>query len=175
MTTRFISILILQALLTMAACAGDMQLVLELQKMQDDKVVDRISLYVNQIDPNISSVNDRFRLEHNGKTVKAPLSLLERLNHQRRGYSYDNFTKGIRQETRNAMCMMGGPAIGDILFVRYLTYRDHQIVKSEMRPVLSDAGNCLFAENIAPKDQQSEKDALKALVSLQVMREFLSP
>ena len=175
MSTRFTSILILPAILATAVYAGDMQLVLELQKMQDDQVVDRLSLFANQVDPNISSVDDRFRLEYNGNPVKAPLSLLERLNHERRNYSYDNFTKGIRHETRKALCMMGGPAMGDLLYVRYLTYQNHRIVKSEMRPVLSEAGNCLFAEVIAPKDQRSEMAALKALASFQVMREFVSP
>ncbi|MGD9355207.1 MAG: hypothetical protein PVH71_00875 [Chromatiales bacterium] len=175
MSTRFISILILKALLTTAVYAGDMQLVLELQKIEDDEVVDRLSLYSSQVDPNVRSVTDRFRLEHNGNPVKAPLSLLERLNHERRSYSYDNFTKGIRHETRKELCMMAGPAIGDLLYVRYLTYRDHLIVKSEMRPVLSEAGNCLFAEVIAPEDQRSGIAAMKALASFQVMREFVSP
>ena len=175
MPTRFVFILILQTFLTTAVYAGDMQLVLELQKIEDDEVVDRLSLYANQVDPNISSVNDSFRLEHNGNPVRAPLSLLKRLNHQRRSYSYDNFTNGIRQETRNRLCMMGGPAIGDLLYVRYLTYRNQRIVKSEMRPVLSEAGNCLFAEAIAPKDPRSGMAAMKALASFQVMREFVSP
>ena len=175
MAIRFILILIFQSLLATPVSAGDMQLVLELQKIQDDVVVDRLSLYANQVDPNTSSVNDRFRLEHNGNPVRAPLSLLERLNHQRRSYSYDNFTNGIRHETRNALCMMGGPAIGDLLYVRYLTYRNHRIVKSEMRPVLSEAGNCLFAEAIAPRDPRSGMAAMKALASFQVMREFVSP
>lgn len=175
MAIRFILILIFQSLLATPVYAGDMQLVLELQKIQDNEVVDRLSLYANQVDPNISSVNDRFRLEHNGNPVRAPLSLLERLSHQRRSYSYDNFTNGIRHETRNTLCMMGGPAIGDLLYVRYLTYRNHRIVKSEMRPVLSEAGNCLFAGAIAPKDPRSEMAAMKALASFQVMREFVSP
>lgn len=169
---RYLSILMLQILLTGAVHADDMQLVLELRKMQDGKVVDRLSLYSNQVDPNTSSVNDRFRLEHNGKRFEAPPPLLQRLNHQRRSYSYDSFTKGIGHETRKALCMMGGPAIGDILYVRYLTYSNHRIVKTEMRPVLSDAGNCLFAEVIAPKDQRSEMAASRALASFQVMREF---
>jgi hypothetical protein len=69
--------------------------------------------------------------------------------------------------------MMGGPAIGDVLYTRYLTYRDHRIVKTAMRPVLSDAGNCLFAEVISPKEPRSEMEALRALASFQVMREFV--
>lgn len=152
--------------------ADNMHLVLELKTLSDGKVVDRISLFANEIDPNISSIDDKFRLEHNGKMIKAPKGLLARLNHLRRGYSYDNFTKGIQQTSRKALCRMAGPAIGDILYVRYLTYQDHKIVKSEMRPVLSEEGNCLFADIIRPKTDSAEKAASKALASLQVLGAF---
>ena len=155
------------------ANADGLQLMLELRELRDGKVVDRLSLYANEINPNVRSVNDRYRLEHNGRVVDVPETLLQRLNYQRRGYSYDSFTGGITRERRQAMCMMAGPAVGQILYVRYLTFRNHKISKSEMRPVLSDAGNCLFTEVIAPKNNSAEKEATRALASLQVAREFL--
>jgi hypothetical protein len=154
--------------------AAEMQVVLELRQMRDGEIANRLTLYSNQVDPNTSSIDDRYRLEHNGKPVKAPEVLLARLNHQRRNYSYDSFTRGVSHKTRKSVCMMAGPALGDILYTRYLTYQNYKIVNTELRPVYSDAGNCLFAEVFSPNDFMAEKEALRALTALQTIRDFIS-
>ncbi|KHF24215.1 hypothetical protein [Solemya velum gill symbiont] len=68
---------------------------------------------------------------------------------------------------------MAGPAIGDRLFVRYLTYQNHVVVKFGMPPVLSDAGNFLFAEVFYPEADIAQIDAASALASMQVLRGFI--
>lgn len=157
------------------ARAGDLHVVLELRQMRDGEVTSRLTLHANQVDPNISAVSDKVLLTLNGKTIHAPKMLLTRLNQQRRGYSYDSFTRGIEARKRQAMCMMAGPALGDVLHVRYLTYKDHQVVKSEMRPVYAEAENCLFGQIIHPRDTEATIAAAKALASLQTLRAMAGP
>ena len=156
------------------ANAGGEKLVMELHKIKDGKVIDRVSIYASEIDPNIRSVKDSFYLKHNDGLVAAPESLLKRLNYQRREFSYDYFTKGVSQQKVTARCMMAGPATGDILHVRYLTYKNHKIAKSEMRPVLSEGDNCLFTDLIRPNSETSEKSAAKVMAAMQVIRDFVS-
>jgi hypothetical protein len=158
-------------LLLSPARAEDLHLVLELQRLENGEVTDRLSLYASEVDPNISAVDDRFRLTHNGKRIRVPDTFLAALNHARRGYSYDTFTKGIESSTRKALCKMAGPAIGEVLYVRYLTYDASSVLSShDMRPVLSDATNCLFEQIIHPRAVEARLEATKALASLQTLR-----
>lgn len=156
-----------------AQAEEEMHLLLQLERLVDGAVRQSVALYGTAIDPNVSSIDDRFRLEVNGKPVAAPQALLARLARERRGYSYDYFTKGISESTRQALCMMAGPALGDRLSTLYLTYgKDQRDTYAHLRPVLSQPGNCLFAEEIAPKDAQAAQAAAQALASLQVILEM---
>lgn len=149
-----------------------LELIIELQHVIDGKPTKFVSLYANDIDPNSRARDDKFRLKIDGKTRKIPQDIMRQLDYQRRDYSYDSFTNSIVQKRTAVMCKMGGPAKGDILMVRYLTYRDHAIVKSEMCPVLSAPTNCLFTETIAPKARRAEVAAAKAMATLQTLRQI---
>ncbi len=156
-----------------ADAGDDMPVLLRLERLVAGEVAQSVVLFGTAIDPNVSSIDDRFRLEVNGQPVAAPQALLARLALERRAYSYDYFTNGISESTRPALCMMAGPALGDRLSTLYLTYgKDIRDTYSHLRPVLSEAGNCLFAEDIAPKDASAAQAAGKALASLQVILEM---
>ncbi|PIE13850.1 MAG: hypothetical protein CSA70_03800 [Rhodobacterales bacterium] len=172
---RFIALVLTLAFalaLTPMVRAGDMQLVLKLEQVVDGKAVRNLSLYATRIDPNTRASGDRLHLEIDGKRVQVPDALLQRLNHARREYSYDTFTNGIHNTERRSMCMMAGPAVGDVLSVRYLTWKNHKITHSEMKPVLSLPGNCLFAEQIRPESDASMIAATHALATLQTLRDM---
>lgn len=156
-----------------AQAGDDLPQLLRLDRLVDGRVAQSVVLYGSATDPNVSSVDDRFSLEVNGREVAVPQALLARLAHERRGYSYDHFTKGIAESQRQALCMMAGPAQGDRLSTLYLTYGEDQRVSDlQLRPVLSMARNCLFAEDITPKDAQAAQAAAQALASLQVILEM---
>ncbi|SLN47283.1 hypothetical protein ROA7450_02344 [Roseovarius albus] len=152
------------------AVAKDMHLVLELETHVDDEVTEVVSLYASGIDPNKRSADDAYRLEINGAEVNVPQELLAQINNQRRGYSYDTLSGGIETTEPQAICMLGGPAVGEVLKSLYLTYEDHQITGSEIRPVLSEATNCLFTLDINPSEQNAYMAAVKALAQLQTLR-----
>lgn len=152
-----------------AAQAADMQPILQLDKLVDGEAAQTVTLYASDIDPNSRSADDSYRLTVNGQVVDVPAGLLARLDHERRGYSYDNFTNGIVQDDAKAVCMMAGPARGSVLSVLYLTYEDHQIAASEMRPVLSRADNCLFITRIRPVSDEARFEAAGAMATLQTI------
>lgn len=153
--------------------AADLPELLRLERLVDGQVAQSVVLFGTATDPNVSSIDDRFRLEVNGREVAAPQGFLARLAQERRAYSYDHFTQGITESQRKALCMMGGPAVGDRLSTLYLTYgKDLRDTSFALRPVLSEPGNCLFAEEIAPKEAQAMLAATKALASLQTLLEM---
>ncbi|WP_162933041.1 hypothetical protein [Roseovarius sp. EL26] len=156
--------------LTTPAVAEDLHLVLELKSHVDDEVVQVVALYVSEIDPNKRSADDEYRLEIDGKAVDLPQNLLAGINHQRRSYSYDGQSGGIETVDPAAVCMLGGPAAGETLEALYLTYENHKITGSEMRPVLSEATNCLFTPHINPSKLHAHLAAVKALGQLQTVR-----
>ncbi len=149
-------------------------LILSLQNMSGESVVSKIELFANDIDPNSSSVDDKFRLEINGKVVDVPERLLSNLDYSRREYSYDNFTDGIKSFRSGGLCRMGGEPTGSILQVRYLTYENHRIVKNEMKSVYSENGNCLFEKGFAPNKAEAEKSAAKAMTTLKTIMALLA-
>ena len=154
--------------------AEDLHLVLELKTHVDDQVTDTVALYASEIDPNKRSSADEYRLEINGAQIDLPQELLAQINHQRRSYSYDAQSGGIETMEPAAVCMLGGPAMGETLQSLYLTYEDHKISDSEMRPVLSEATNCLFSPHINPTKTQAYLAAVKALAQLQTVRAMQS-
>lgn len=145
------------------------KLLLSLEFKSAGQVTEQVSLYGNDIDPNSRSVDDRYRLVINGKVRKVSPALLAQLATARRGYSYDHFTGGIKRKKLRAICMLGGKPRGLVLKARYLVYQDHRIVKSAMRPVYSEQGNCLFDELYAPVKTQAKLEAAKALASLKTL------
>ena len=149
--------------------ADEMRPILRLDKLVDGKAAQTVTLYASDIDPNSASVDDRYRLTVNGRDVDLPRDLLARLDRQRRGYSYDTFTGGIHQDEAKALCRMAGPALGSVLSVRYLTYRDHAITGSRMRPVLSRAENCLFSLRLRPVSDEARFEAAGAMATLQTL------
>jgi hypothetical protein len=171
--SRLLAILAATFALTPPALADEMQPILRLDTLLDEKVERSIVLYANDIDPNSSSVDDRYRLTVDGAEIAAPPALLARLDRERRGYSYDTFTNGIRSEEAQIRCMMAGPASGHVLSVLYLTYDDTRIVSSEMRPVLSRPENCLFITNLRPISEDARTEAAAAMATLRTISEIL--
>ena len=149
---------------------NDMKLLLDAVYLSDDRVTDHVSLWGNDIDPNSSSVDDRYVLQINGETVQVPASLLASLDHQRRDFSYDSQSGGIRAFNNKVQCMMAGPATGVMLHSRYLTYENHQIVADEMRPVFSKAQNCIFNTHYQPERIQAHGSAVEVLASLHTIK-----
>lgn len=150
-------------------------LVLSLQNMVGENVVSRVELFANDIDPNSSSVDDKYRLEINGKAVDVPEGLLSSLDYSRREYSYDFFTDGIKSFRSGGSCHLGGEPAGSILQVRYLTYDEsHKIVKDEMKSVYSENGNCRFEKGFAPNKAKAEKSAAKAMTTLKTIMALLA-
>jgi hypothetical protein len=166
---RLLTAIAASFVLATSAQAADMQPILQLDKLVDGEPAQTVTLYATDIDPNSSSVDDSYRLTVNGQEVDLPRDLLARLDHERRGYSYDNFTDGIAQDDAKAVCMMAGPALGSVLSVLYLTYEDHKITASEMRPVLSRADNCLFVTRIRPVSDEARFEAAGAMATLQTL------
>jgi hypothetical protein len=156
----------------MARAADDMRVLLKLERLVDDTVTGSVMLYGNSIDPNAQSIDDRFRLEINGKTVSVPEALLSRLANERRAYSYDALSGGIEFGEVEPMCRMAGPGKGFVLSTLYITYTDYKITASELRPVLTEASNCLFKPKGKPKGTDAELAAAKALAGLQVLLEL---
>lgn len=144
-----------------------MVLILDLATVTDGQPRQRVALYANDIDPNSSSVEDRYRLTVDGITRQVPDSLLRQLDRDRRAFSYDSLSGGITTSTTPATCLLGGPAVGDVLRVRYLTWEDSQITNAEMAPVFSRAENCLFTHKVRPQDPEAQLQAMHTLAVLQ--------
>jgi hypothetical protein len=105
--------------------------------------------------------------------IKAPDSILRRLNSLRRPFSYDSLSGGVRRESRQFMCMMAGPAIGAVLEARYLTYdQGFRITADAMKPVLGVAENYLFADLPAPVNAEARENARAAAEALATIREM---
>ncbi|MEZ5714454.1 MAG: hypothetical protein R3D85_04360 [Paracoccaceae bacterium] len=151
------------------ARADDMTPLLVLQRLVDGKVTGEVVLSGNAIDPNTVSVSDRYRITVDGRAVRLPDEALATLAHARRAFAYDSQSGGIETPNRQALCAMAGPAIGDLLSVRYLDYKDHRIVGDQMRPVLGRAGNCLFTTLPHPKTRPAETEAARLMGALQML------
>lgn len=155
--------------LSSATASDKLHLLLSLQRSTNGAITDTISIWGTDIDPNSSSVDDRYELRLNGTPVEAPDHLLAALDAARRGYSYDSFTKGITQDTAKAICNMAGPAKGQMLLTRYLTYENAQISSSDMQVVLCEPLNCLYAPRVHPNDMAAHLAATRALGSLSTL------
>ena len=137
-------------------------LLLNLQYRSDQTTTREIKFYGNEINPHSLSMDDRFSLTFDGKSVQLPEKLYRRLNLLRRNFSHDSLSGGIQKpEDRGIMCRLGGPAKGLILEARYLTYQtpELRIVSHEMRPVFGLAQNCLFTELYKPANSNAQEDA----------------
>ena len=62
----------------------DLARVLELQTHVDGGIVERISLFADEINPNVASSGARFKIEHDGAIVAPPDAFVNRLNARRR-------------------------------------------------------------------------------------------
>lgn len=135
-------------------------LLLNLQYKSDTTTTREIQFYGNDLDPNSTSIDDKFSLKIDGKSVDAPDELYRRLDRLRRNFSYDSLSGGIQDPPqRMVSCNLGGPAEGMILWARYLTYENFQIVDHEMRPVFGMAENCLFKDLYQPVNSNAREDA----------------
>ena len=137
-------------------------LLLNLQYRSDTTTTREIKFYGNEINPNSQSIDDRFLLTIDGKSVQLPEKLYRRLNWLRRSFSYDSLSGGIQKpEDRGMSCRLGGPAEGLLLEARYLNYQtpEFRIISHEMRPVFGMAQNCLFTELYKPFNSNAQEDA----------------
>ncbi len=145
------------------------KLLLSMEFKVGGRMKEDVQFYGTDIDPNSRSIDDRYQLVINGKERKVSTSLLAQLDVARRNYSYDSFTGGIKRKRLKALCMMAGQPSGLVLNARYLTYKDSRIVSSQMRPVYSEQGNCLFDELYAPAKSRAKLEAAKALAILKTL------
>ena len=152
-----------------SAQAEDLTLILDLATVTDGEPQQRVALYASDIDPNTSSVEDRYRLTVDGLTRPLPDALARQLDRDRRVFSYDSLSGGISATTSQARCLLGGPAVGDVLRVRYLTWKDHQIETARMAPVAAHATNCLFTHDVHPRDPAAHLEAIRILGILQAI------
>lgn len=164
----FLALLALSA----PALAGDMQPVLRLDLMVDARPEHTVILLASEADPNVAAADDRYGLTVDGRAVTVPQTLLARLSHARRGYSYDHFTGGLDKDEARATCMMAGPGRGAVLSVLYLAYDGSRIADAQMRPVLSRADNCLFTLRLRPVDDEARAEAAAALAALRTILEI---
>lgn len=146
--------------------------ILQLDYVQDDITTQTVTLYASDVDPNLRSVDDRYWLSVDGKRVDVPEQVVLRLDHDRRGYSYDSFTNGILKSRSPVLCGMAGPARGWVLSTAYLTYTDHKITDVTMRPVLTRPDNCRFTMYIRPAREEARFEALAAMVTLITLAEL---
>lgn len=156
---------------------AEQTLLLNLKYKSDNTVTKEIRFYGNDIDPNSSSIDDQFSLSIDGQFIKVPRSIYNRLEGLRRSFSYDSLSGGIQKETVDPMapiCLLGGPARGIILEARYLNYQSYRIVSSQMRPVFSLAGNCLFTESYSPIKSYAREDARAVVEILNTVNLFLA-
>jgi len=145
-------------------------LLLKLSKIVDGEVVSHASVVGSQVDPNVRSIDDFFQLYINSEEDTDLVNIAEKIATDRRQYSYDYFTKGITDNTAHVSCMLGGVSIGWILETRYLTYDNNSILQnSELKPILSEAENCLFLRIIRPSDPEAYAAASKTLGQLQLL------
>ncbi|BDA69518.1 hypothetical protein CAL7716_036840 [Calothrix sp. PCC 7716] len=135
-------------------------LLLNLQYKSDKTTTKEIHFYGNDIDPNSVSIDDRFSLTIDGKSIQLPKQLYRRLDQLRRSFSYDSLSGSIQQpKEEESACALGGSAEGIILKARYLTYNNHRIVKNEIKPVFGLAQNCLFTDIYKPVNSNAQEDA----------------
>ena len=137
-------------------------LLLNLQYISDTTTTREIQFYGDEINPNSTSIDDRFSLLIDGQSVHLPEPLYRRLNSLRRSFSYDSLSGGIQQPPEGeSLCLLGGPPVGLTLEARYLTYQtpEYRIVAHEMQPVFGMAQNCLFADLYRPVNLNAQEDA----------------
>ena len=170
--TRFIATLISTYLFCVTLAQAEMKLLLDAVYLKDNQATDHVSLWGNNIDPNTSSVEDRYVLQLNGETLQLPAAFLSALDNQRRDFSYDSQSGGIQSFQNKAQCMMAGPAIGIVLQTRYLTYENYRIVNEEMKPVYSKGLNCIFNRHYMPKQSRSEVSAAEVLAKLATVKDL---
>ena len=174
-----LSLLAAWLVLSQTAFADEkMHLILHLQKTADDKVVSSIAVWANDIDPNSISRNDTYRLEIDGTPVQINdkiKTILRGLDYNRRAYNRDHFTEGLTTQVADARCLLGGPAVGNVLSTLYLTGENFKHGPTEMRPVYSERSNCLFTRLVRPNSDRSLRHAAQALARLEVLRTLLTP
>ena len=154
------------ALLPPSIAKEEQILLLNLQYKSDADTTKEIQFYGNDVDPNSRSIQDRFSLKIDGKSVELPEDLYRRLDGLRRSFSYDSLSGGIEPpNTGGPRCLLGGPAKGMLLEARYLTYESSKIVNDEMQPVFGMAQNCLFQQLYKPANANSQQDA-RAVVEI---------
>ncbi len=179
--------LILGLLIVSAACShksaqrlpaspeysGEMKVILSLKDKIDGKVVSTIEIFSNNIRPNVSSVDDKYRVEIDGTVVDIPEKVIISVTSSRGSYSSDENSGGIETVQPTAICMVGGPSSGSVLESRYLTYSDnYAVIKDELKPIYSE-GACNFTEIYKPKKRYSELRASKAIAILQTVKSMM--
>jgi hypothetical protein len=161
--------------LTKEAFAQASELILSVHEKVGEKIVSKIELFTNRIDPNMGSITDEYRITINGNAISVPKRLLAELDHSRREFSYDENSEGIRSYNSYDWRGCSGvlfEAAGAILYVRYLTYggpNHFDIVSSEMKPVYSEKLNCRFSEGYAPTNMDAKIAAAKSLSALRTI------
>ena len=150
------------------AVKAEQILLLNLQYTSGATTTREIQFYGNEINPNVSSIDDHFSLVIDGQSVHLPEQLYRRLNRLRRSFSYDSLSGGIQQPSSlKHSCLLGGSSAGLTLEARYLTYQvpEYRIVNHEMQPVFGIAQNCLFTDLYKPTNSNAQEDA-RAVVEI---------
>ncbi|WP_257264627.1 hypothetical protein [Endozoicomonas sp. ONNA2] len=171
--TICLSLLLLSALAN--AVDDHHKLLLSMKYYLDDEVIKEVNFYGTEIDPNVvTDAVGQFMLTVDGVELDMVKdATYRRLNTLRRSFSYDIFTRGIRQlEPGQAMCKLGGPASGIILETRYLTYQNHKIIHEEMKPVFDQALNCLYQRRYQPVNEDARETTRGVLETLRTIAEF---
>ena len=158
----FIFCLVSSLIMLPNVAQAEQLLLLNLQYRSNTTTTREIKFYGDEINPHSLSMDDRFSLTIDGKSVQLPEKLYRRLNLLRRNFSHNSLSGGIQKpEERGISCRLGGPAKGLLLEARYLTYQtpEFRIVSHEMRPVFGMAQNCLFTELYKPVNSNAQEDA----------------
>ena len=173
--TAFLSFIFMNAFfVNIPIFAADLKVVLRLDQIRDNQVVDRIELLSNQLQTNVRSQTDVFQIHRNGQALRVPTKLLHKLNGLRHDLGSDLRTGGVNNKISPRMCMMGGPAVGAILYSNYVKYTGAAFTVTQLglKPVASQKGNCLFQPNYKAQKEQSRENATAVIAILETVSIF---
>ena len=165
------TLVVLSAVFSLTVHASiDERLILSLEKVIGDDVSSKIELYSSNIDPNLKSIEDTYTLYINGVNSNMHQEpVLEDLARGRRSFSYDSLSGGIKHQETKASCMMAVLPAGYRLKVRYLEYKNMEIIGDSMKTILSVPINCRYSEGVRPVSQTAELEAMRTLGKLETL------
>lgn len=168
------TILLLSLLSYHGSVFAEESLLFNLKYKSAEKVTKEIKFYGNSIGTYVYSKDDRFSVFIDEKRLTLPKIIYRKLQGLRNSVSYDWATGGIEKiAAPAAVCEMEGSAEGLELEVLYITYdNNNRVIKSEKKPVYSQARNCLFHGRYKPV-KASAKENARVLVEIVDMLNIL--